>query len=54
MVSSKDKGFEAKSLDNPPSEQERKDLSYLPKYIAYKAALLREKMILTYSAGILV
>jgi hypothetical protein len=53
MVSSKDKGFEAESLGNPPSEQERKDLSYLPKYIAYKAALLREKMILTYMVGIM-
>ena len=52
MVSSKDKGFEPKTLDNPPTEQERKDLSYLPRYIAYKAALLREKMVLTYLVGI--
>lgn len=47
MMSSKDKGFEPNTLKHPP-DLDFKDFSKLPKYISYKAALLREKLILSY------
>ncbi|MBP6218547.1 MAG: hypothetical protein KA436_08175 [Oligoflexales bacterium] len=50
MVSSKDKGVSPKALESPPNGKvlSNQKLSQLPKYISYKAALLREKLILSY------
>ena len=48
MIGPKEKGFE-KAISDPPEVQTSKEhLKHLPKYIAYRAALLREKLLLTY------
>ena len=49
MVGPIEKGFHKAALESPPQgSYEGIDLSILPKYISYKAALLREKMTLYY------
>ncbi len=52
MIGPRDKGFQQQSSD-PPSDETSSSLRYLPKYIAYRAALLREKLILTYVIAII-
>jgi hypothetical protein len=54
MVGSMEKGVEAARLSSPPQgTYEGVDLSVLPKYICFKAALLREKLTLQYAILIL-
>ena len=49
MIGPMEKGFQKATLEVPPQgSYEGVDLSVLPKYIAYKSALLREKMTLYY------
>lgn len=55
MVGAMEKGIEAARLSAPPQGvYEGVDLKVLPKYICYKAAMLREKMTLQYAVAILV
>lgn len=52
MIGPIEKGFQKAELSVPPKgSYEGVDLSILPKYIAYKSALLREKMTLYYVLG---
>ena len=49
MIGPMEKGFQKATLEVPPQgSYEGVDLSVLPKYIAYKSALLKEKMTLYY------
>lgn len=49
MIGPMEKGFAAARLDAPPKDvYDGVDLSTLPKYICYRAALLKEKMTLQY------
>ena len=49
MIGPIEKGFNKASIEAPPQgSYERVDLRVLPKYLCYKAALLREKMTLYY------
>jgi hypothetical protein len=53
MIGPIEKGFKKAELATPPEASfEGVDLSILPKYIAYKSALLREKLTLYYILGI--
>ncbi|MBI2603781.1 MAG: hypothetical protein HYW48_12080 [Deltaproteobacteria bacterium] len=47
MINGKDKNIGGTKMRIPPPPS-REELKFLPKYIAYKAALLREKLVLTY------
>lgn len=51
MVGSKDKQINPVPLSDMKS-QDLNTFQYLPKYISYKAALLREKLVLSYIIGI--
>ncbi|MBT4761933.1 MAG: hypothetical protein HOO06_09575 [Bdellovibrionaceae bacterium] len=54
MIGPIEKGFNKAELVAPPQGSfEGVDLSILPKYIAYKSALLKEKMILNYVVAII-
>ena len=53
MIHAKDKGIVPKDLAIPPEIPKKSELSYLPKYICYKAALLREKLVLSYVVAVL-
>lgn len=52
MIGPKNKKFNKLASDPPKKATTREAFSALPKYIAYRAALLREKLILTYLVGI--
>src|SRR3990167_6520082 len=51
MLGPKEKGFEKVTSDPPEIQATKEHLKHLPKYIVYRAALLREKLILTYLIG---
>ncbi len=54
MISFKIKGVKGAKLDVPQSQSEAStNYKYLPRYIAYKAALLREKLVLSYVSVII-
>lgn len=53
MIGPKDKRFQKQSSDPPKEEPTKETFRNLPKYIAYRAALLREKLILSYLVGII-
>lgn len=55
MIGPIEKGFEKAKLELPPQGvYEDVDLKVLPKYISYKAALLKEKLTLKYVLGIVI
>ena len=53
MIGPKDKNFTKKAAAPPDPVNSKEEFRNLPKYIAYRAALLREKLILTYVIGII-
>jgi drug/metabolite transporter (DMT)-like permease len=55
MIGAMEKGIEAAKISTPPAGvYQDVDLSVLPKYISFRAALLKEKLTLQYVIGILV
>ena len=53
MIGPKDKKFQKQASDPPAESSTKETFRNLPKYIAYRAALIREKMILTYLVGVI-
>lgn len=51
MISSQDKGFQSESIQKPTTQDDLK-FKEIPRFIVYKAALLREKLVLSYLIAI--
>jgi hypothetical protein len=53
MIGPKEKDFHKQTSDPPCALKNKSNFRHLPKYISYRAALLREKLVLTYLLGLL-